>query len=160
MLKYKLIAGAENATPEELDELKRKLNIVLPSDYIFIALNYNHFDLEHNKDEEDVRFQLKHGETTGFDYCTDFKKIIDEITILAMYDETDGTELVKNFLPFLQTGYNDMILIGCQPHNANQIYYFDPSGYNSETKQNYILEKQADNYIDFLNNQVYIEKRE
>ncbi len=160
MLKYKLIAGAENATLTDLDEFKRKFNIVLPSDYIFIALNYNHFDLEHKKDEEDVRFQLKHGETTGFDFCTDFRKIKDEISILAMYDETDGTELVDNFLPFLQTGYSDMILIGKQPHNANQIYYFDPNGYDSEKKQNYILQKQAENYVDFLNNQVYIEKRE
>ena len=159
MLKFELIEGAKNATLEELEKLKNKFQIILPPDFIFIALNFNKFDIKHNKETEDVRFYLNHGETTGFDYCIDFREIVNNISILEMYDKTDRLELAKNFLPFFQTGYNDLILIGNQSHNANQIYYFDPNGYDAEKRQNSILKKQADNYIDFINNQVYIEKR-
>ncbi len=52
-----------------------------------------------------------------------------------------------------------MILIGNHISNNNQIFYYHPDKWDEIKERGYILEKQADNYIDFLNNQVYIEKR-
>jgi hypothetical protein len=153
----KLIQNSTNLTMEELVILQKENNILLPSDFEKIALTENGFKVEYDVDTEYVNMKMKNGDEVAFDFCIDVRSISDYIEILEMYDETDGLDLVKNYLPFISTGGRDIILMGYTVVNMNEIYYFSPV-YNPQTGLGYTLEKQTDNYVDFLTNQVTIEK--
>jgi hypothetical protein len=149
----KLIQNSTNLTMEELAVLQKENNILLPADFKKIALTANGFKVEYDVDTEYVNMKMNNGDEVAFDFCIDVREILEYIEILEMYDETDKLDLVKNYLPFISTGGRDIILMGYM----NEIYYFSPV-YNPQTGLGYILEKQADNYVDFLTNQVSIEK--
>ncbi len=153
----KIVQNSTNLTQEELALLQKENNILLPSDFEKIALTANGFKIKYDIDNEYVNMKMKNGDEVGFDFCIDVRSLSDYIEILEMYDETDGLDLVRNYLPFISTGGRDIILMGYIVDNMNEIYYFSPV-YNSKTDLSYTLEKQADNYIDFFKNQVSIEK--
>lgn len=146
-VKELITVNSPNLSIDELRLIQREGGFILPSDYVYIALNFNNFTIEK---EAYRKIKIDGYGSAVFDITQCVRDIKDEIPILEMYDESDGLNLKETYLPIIQTGSRSMFLIGITKDNLNQIYFFDPV-YNDKTEMDYTLCFVADNIFDLIN---------
>lgn len=141
---------------EEIRYIQKSGSFMLPSDFIYVALNYNSCSIAHDSDEI-VKVKLINGDFDFFDIFQDVREISEEMSILEIYEESDNLILRNQFLPIVQTGSRAVFLIGNTIENLNEIFYFSPV-YDSITERNYSLFKQSENIFELINEQVFISR--
>lgn len=146
MFNYPIVFSAP--TPlKEIRLFQREKNIILPSDYVFLLLNYNEFNLANDKfgiilSEDNQAISGLHLPISSLD---SFK---------LSYNHKEGYEDfyhgdVSEYFCIASLLYQGALLIGHTPENQNKIYLDLPTEYDE-------VQFLADNFFEFINDEILL----
>ena len=141
----------EISDPISLDEIRnfqRKHNLKLPSDYIFLLLHFNEFQLE--DDAFGLYFNENNEEVTGLQSSICSLHLFEQYNIENRENAEEfyhGTG--DKYYRIADLFFQGSLLIGHTPENQNKIYIDMPLEYDD-------VLFVADNFFDFINNVIEI----
>ena len=142
------ITTSKGVSISQIRALQKKLKRVLPSDYVYLLLNY--YELMFSNDRLGVIYDGN--EEVGV--------IENPLLNLALFEEANNkrTEDAQKFYRYYENDviaigtlmHNGVILMGCHNNNVNQIFIDIP-------QQSERVQKVAEDYFEFLNEIVEVQ---
>ena len=131
--------------------MANKNAIVIPSDYVYILLNFNGLRIDDGNS-----YEVLNGENeviVEIDEVIQLEHLEGELPLIKEIEEEDSVNILTRFCPMIRTVSKIILLVGNSTENLNEIYLWNYEFYNDLTSPEK-LHKIADNVLDLLNNRL------